>query len=72
MDHMFESIGKAFVGTISVTAIGFMSAFPNGLILMLGVGAVHGWLPAVPTTGYWTSVLIAWATRTVIGSTHSK
>lgn len=69
---MFEVIGKAFVGIISVFFIGMASAFINGLVLMLGVGAVHHWLPAVPTVGYWSAVLIAWATRTVVGSTHSK
>jgi len=60
---MFEFIGKAVAGIVSVAVIGAAAAFLNGSILMLGIGAAHGWIPAIPTAGYWSCVLIAYATR---------
>jgi len=41
--------------------IGIPFSFVTGWAFMLGVGAVHGWIHAVPTVGYWTSVLITYA-----------
>jgi len=45
--------------------IGIPFSMITGWVLMLGVGAVHGWIPAVPTVGYWTAVLITYAISVV-------
>lgn len=57
---VFEKILTGFGKLLFVMILGVPFAFLSGLILMVSVGAVHGWIPAVPTVGFWTAVLIAY------------
>jgi hypothetical protein len=49
---------------LSALLLSAISAFLNGLIVMLTVMVVHDcWLPSVPTIGYWAAVIVAFTVR---------
>lgn len=62
---MFETAFKATISALITMFLMIPFALLGGWALMIGIGAVHGWIPAVPTAGYWTSVVIAYVWATV-------
>jgi hypothetical protein len=71
---MFEKIIQGFLMSLIVAVIAMPVALWGGFVFMIGVGALHGWIPAVPTIGYWTAVLVAYAVSVLspLGSSASK
>jgi|KBSSwiStaDraftv2_1062776.scaffolds.fasta_scaffold01170_32 hypothetical protein len=54
-----ETRGKAVEGCITRLIISALTFLLRGFWLMLAVGIIHAeWWPALPTVGYWWSVLI--------------
>jgi hypothetical protein len=49
---------KSLVGEV---ATDFMTAF----MLMLGMGAAHGEVAAIPHPGYWTAFLMIWGLQAI-------
>jgi len=68
---MFEIFGKAVAGIAGTAMLTLVSSFLGGLEIMLGVGAVHGWLPVVPTVGYWSAVLIFVGTKSIFSHNYN-
>ena len=66
-----KAIRKVVVGVVSSV----IEAFLGGWLLMLAVGIAHTyWLPALPTVGYWTSVVLVVLLRGVFSrpTTHTS
>jgi hypothetical protein len=57
---MVEALGSIVGVIIGVALAAVLGALFAGWILMLSVGAIHGWIPAVPTMGLLTSMMIAY------------
>lgn len=54
-----EARGKTLARIAENLVLGFLMALLRGWLFMLAVGVAHAeWLPALPTIGYGTSVLI--------------
>lgn len=46
--------------------------FARAFMLMLGMGAAHGEIAAVPHPGYWTSFFIIWGIQAIASSFKSR
>jgi len=62
---------KATQGCITGLCVSILGALWGGWMLMIAVGVAHsGWLPNLPTIGYWTAVLIVALLRGVFSSSR--
>jgi hypothetical protein len=63
-----EFLGKLLTALVA----GFLTALINGWLFMLAIGVIHEhWVSALPTLGFWWSVLISWLLRSALSSTGS-
>jgi hypothetical protein len=54
-----EKRAKAVEGCITALITSLISGFLKGWLFMLAVGIMHDhWVPALPTIGFWWSVLL--------------
>lgn len=54
-----ERTSKLLAVMVEGLVTSVLAALWRGFFLMLGIGIVHDvWIPAVPTLGYWNSVLL--------------
>jgi hypothetical protein len=59
-----ERRGKALQGCLRAILAKVLSDLLTGWTVMLAVGVAHAeWMPALPTIGYWWTVLIVVLTR---------
>ena len=62
-----EKRGDAISGCVGFLAGWAAMAAADGYLLMLGVGIVHSvWAPRLATIGFWASVLLMIAARSVL------
>lgn len=62
-----EATGKFFKALAKGLTTGVLVSLMAGFWFMLAVGVIHHeWIPALPTLGYWWSVLIAYLLRVAL------
>lgn len=68
-----KSLGDAVNRIVTSLVTSAVACLLDGFWLMLAVGIIHAdWIPALPTVGYWTAVVVVALLRGTFSPIRSK